>query len=124
MPVRAQQIKSSELVDVLGEQVPTRLPNRFGFLVGWTSSGVEGNSNGAIWTDASCRMVTLEVWPDDVARESPMPEGQWVLVEHDTCTGNLPCLEYHAHSGSAVVDLSFVGLTQREASWVVAGVHI
>jgi hypothetical protein len=124
LPIRAQGVRPSELIAVLGDQVPTRLPGGFGLLAGWTSSGAEGGSNGAIWMDARCRKVTLEIWPDGASRESPMPEGRWFLVEHDRCAGARLCLDYHAQSDGAAVDLSFLGLPQREAALVVAGVHI
>ncbi len=123
LPIRAQVVRPSELIAVLGDQVPTRLPSSFGLLAGWTSGGAEGGSNGAIWMDARCRKVTLEIWPDGASRECPMPEGSWFLVEHDRCGARL-CLDYHTHSDGAAIDLSFLGLPQREAALVVAGVHI
>jgi hypothetical protein len=93
MAFRAERLRPSELVDVLGQQVPTRLPAGFGLLAGWASSSA-GGSNGAIWVDARCRQVTLEVWPDAAVGESPMPTGRWLLLEHDTCKAGMACLDY------------------------------
>jgi hypothetical protein len=123
MPLQAERLRPSELVDVLGQQVPTRLPAGFGFLAGWASAG-RGGSNGAVWLDARCRQVTLEVWPNAAARESPMPDGRWLLLEHYTCKAEMVCLDYRAHSDGGVIDLSFVGVSRRDASRIVAGVHV
>lgn len=123
MPIRAEHIRPSELIDVLGQQVPSRLPAGFGLLAGWASSSA-GGSNGAIWVDARCRQVTLEIWPDATVRESPMPTGRWLLLEHDTCKAGVICLDYRGHSDGAVVDLSFVAVSQHDASRIVAGVHV
>lgn len=123
LPIRTQRVRPSELIDVLGQQVPTRLPAGFGFLAGWASAG-RGGSNGAVWLDARCRQVTLEVWPNAAARESPMPDGRWLLLEHYTCKAEMVCLDYRAHSDSGVIDLSFVGVSRRDASRIVAGVHV
>jgi hypothetical protein len=123
MPLRAERLRPSELIDVLGQQVPTRLPVGFGLLAGWASRSA-GGSNGAKWVDARCRQVTLEIWPDAAVLESSMPTGRWLLLEHDICKAEMVCLDYRAHSDGAVVDLSFVGVSQRDASRIVAGVHV
>jgi hypothetical protein len=123
MFLRAERLRPSELVDVLGQQVPTRLPAGFGLLAGWTTNGA-GDSNGAIWVDARCRQMTLEIWPDAAVRDSPMPNGRWLLLEHGTCKAGMVCLDYRAHSDGAVVDLSFVGVSKRDASRVLSGVQV
>ncbi len=122
-PIRAERLPPSDLVHVLGQQVPTRLPDGFGLLDAWASSE-QGGSHGAIWLDAGCRQVILEVWPNAAASESPMPNGRWLLQKRSTCFFGSLCLDYRAHSDGAVVELSFVGLSQGEASWVVSGVHV
>ena len=53
-----------------------------------------------------------------------MPDGRWVLLEQDTCKAKMICLNYRAHSDGAIVGLSFVGVSQRVASRIVAAVHV
>jgi hypothetical protein len=53
-----------------------------------------------------------------------MPTGRWLLLEHDTCKAGMACLDYRAHSDGAVVDLSFVGVSQHDASRILPGVHV
>ncbi len=74
-PIRAQHVRPSELVGVLGAQVPTWLPEDFGLQVGWRSGDdvLDGGSRGAIWSDERCRLVMLEVFPGAADEESPRP---------------------------------------------------
>ena len=61
LPVRAQTVSGDGLLNALGPFVPTWLPQGFGLVVGWRSDSSPGG--GAIWTDAQCRRITLEIYP-------------------------------------------------------------
>jgi hypothetical protein len=124
LPVRAQTIQPTGVVRVLGEQVPTWLPEGFGLVVGWRAGDERGGSNGAIWTDESCRRVVLEVWPNAAAEEPRMLDGRWKLVNHSLCDGRSLCLEYYAHADGDVVALWFYGVSEDDAASVVAGVRV
>jgi hypothetical protein len=125
--LRAPRVKPAEVTELLGPRAPTWLPGGFGLFASWDGTG-EGGSYGAVWTDETCRQVTLEVWPNAAGAESPMPDGRWVLSSAATCTyaavRNVRCLNYDAQVGGDALSLQLVDLTQQEAIRVVTGIHI
>jgi hypothetical protein len=124
LPIRTKTARPSEVVEILGEQVPTFLPSGFGLFVGWPYTGGAW-SRGAIWMDASCRQITLEAWSGDAVNDEPsLPEGRWVLRNHNTCKAGMLCLDYWKHADGVLVELSFVGLSQSDAVRVRSGVHL
>jgi hypothetical protein len=127
--IRADHVGPGELLDVLGPYVPGWLPDGFGLLVGFQGSG-RGMENGAggIWTDAACRQVQLEFLPGMANEESPRPAERWSLIGDGTCTFaplfDVRCFSYHAQDAGGVLNVLTVGLSQRDAERVVAGIPL
>lgn len=127
--IRASHVDPAELLDVLRPYLPTWLPNGFGLLFGFRGSGLGiEDGNGAIWTDAGCRQVHLEFLPHVAHEESPRPPGQWALISDNNCTFSplvdVPCFAYHAQDNGGVLNLLTVGLGQRGAARIVAGIPL
>jgi hypothetical protein len=125
--IAADRATGEELLDVLDPYVPTWLPDGFGLHIGWKPPGF-GDSAGAIWTDQQCRQVRLEIFPNGAHKESPQPDGRWVLLDRETCKfpliGDVPCLTYHAQANGDAVSLLTVGLSDSDAGRVVAGISV
>jgi hypothetical protein len=127
--IRANHVGRGDLLDVLGPYVLTWLPHGFGLLFGFRGSGrgME-DGNGAIWTDAACRQVRLEFWPHVAHEESPRPSNQWALISDGNCTFaplvDVPCFDYHAQDNGGVLNLLTVGLSQRDAARIAAGIRL
>jgi Tol biopolymer transport system component len=127
--IRADHVGSGELLDVLGPYAPGWLPDGFGLLTGFQGSG-RGREDGAgaVWTDATCRQVQLEFIPGAANQEYPRPAGQWALIGQGTCTFaplmDVPCFSYHAQDSGGVLNLMTVGLRQRDAARIVAGIPL
>lgn len=86
------------------------------------------DGNGAIWTDAGCRQVHLEFLPHVAHEESPRPPGEWALISDNNCTFSplvdVPCFAYHPQDNGGVLNLLTVGLGQRDAARIVAGIPL
>jgi hypothetical protein len=127
--IRADHVGPGELLDVLGPYEPAWLPDSFGLFTGFQGSG-RGRENGAgaVWTDAACRQIHLEVIPGGSDEESPRPAGEWVLISEGTCTYaplfDVPCFSYHAQDNGRVLNLTTVGLRRGDAARIVTGIPL
>lgn len=125
LPVRAQTVSGPGLLSALGPFVPTWLPAGFGLVVGWRSDGAPGG--GAIWTDARCRRVTLEIYPNAAAGESPAPNGEWRVDERGYCTRDslrIPCVSYKVRTSGDVLLVQTEDLAETVARRFLAGIEI
>jgi hypothetical protein len=103
MPIRAERVDPSTMIEQMSGHLPSALPEGFG-LVGLFGGGEgSGASRGFVmWEDASCRTVSVETWAtsDDIA-EGPQV-GAFTLTSRisPTCSsvGPTPCFAYRARS--------------------------
>ena len=127
--IRADSVAPQDLAEVLGPYVPRWLPDGFGLLHGYQGDG-SGMQNGigAVWSDATCRQIQLEILPGAADREAPRLNGEWALIGDGTCTiaplFDVRCFDYHAQDDGEVLNLMTVGVSERDAARVVAGVPL
>jgi hypothetical protein len=113
------------LLGALGDFVPTWLPDGFGLVVGWSSDRQPGG--GAIWTDARCRRITLEIHPGAAAGESPQPSGEWRVAERGDCTRDdlrIPCVSYDVRTNGDVLLVRTEDLAENVARRFLAGIDV
>jgi hypothetical protein len=125
LPVRAQTVSGDGLLNALGPFVPTWLPQGFGLVVGWSSDSSPGG--GAIWTDAQCRRITLEIHPGAAEGESPPPVGEWHVAERGHCTRDeirIPCVGYDVRTDGYVLLVQTEDLAENVARQFLAGIDV
>ena len=125
LPVRAQTVSGDGLLNALGPFVPTWLPQGFGLVVGWRSDSSPGG--GAIWTDAQCRRITLEIHPSAVEGGSPPPDSEWRVAERGHCIRDeirIPCVSYDVRADGDVLLVQTEDLAENVARQFLAGIDV
>lgn len=130
--IRADRISAARVPEVLGGHVPRYVPRGFGLFIAWATEedGVLAEpGSGAIWTDAGCRQIRLELYPAELAAQaSPLP-AEWTLVGRGRCTyGSLrdaPCLTYQRRlPNGATLSLHTAGLRGREVGSIAGSIPV
>lgn len=124
-PIRAERIATSMMLDRLHGHVPYRLPDGFGLL--GLYDGGEGTGapiGAAMWVDASCRRISVQVWEvQDEPIHGPKV-GDFVLTHEMASCGSPPgpCLTYRAHLDPGLVQIETAGIPRAEANEIVRSV--
>jgi hypothetical protein len=120
-------VPADQIVEVMGGHVPQWLPPGFGFEGAWT----DGKSIWAVWTDGTCREVSVisadrgHPWHYSGPRLGP-----WVMaVDAPGCDnqvlGSANCLDYAAHVGpTGSVGFHASGLDRTEGDRIVLSIPL
>ena len=119
---RGDAVPADQIVEAMGGHVPQWLPPSFGLEGAWT----DGKSIWAVWTDGTCREVSV------VAADRGHPwhysgprVGPWVVVVDAPGCGLGNCLDYSAHVGpTGSVGFHASGLDRTEGDRIVLSIPL
>ncbi len=124
---RGNAVPADQIVEAMGGHVPQWLPPSFGLEGAWT----DGKSIWAVWTDGTCREVSVgsadrgHPWHYSGPRVGP-----WVVaVDAPGCgnqvLGSANCLDYYAHVGATgTVGFHAAGLDRTEGDRIVLSIPL
>jgi hypothetical protein len=128
MPIRAQAMDPSTILQGLDGHVPTDLPRGFGLeglFDGGEGSGAPKGS--AIWVDASCRSVSVTTWATSAEVGEGPRVGLFTLTSAvpPTCVspGPTPCLAYRARLAPGLVEVDTVGIDRADADEIISSIR-
>lgn len=128
MPIRAQQLDPTRMLEVLDRHVPAELPVGFG-LVGVFGGGQGSGApkGSALWVDAACRTISVTTWatPEDVSSGPRVGLFTLTSAVPPTCIspGPRPCLAYRAGLDPGLVEVDVVGIDRSDADDLVRSIE-
>lgn len=120
-------VPADQIVEAMGGHVPQWLPPSFGLEGAWT----DGKSIWAVWSDGTCREVSVVAADRGHPWHSSGPRvGPWVMaVDAPGCgnqvLGSANCLGYYAHVGpTASVGFHASGLDRTQGDRIVLSIPL
>lgn len=119
---RGNAVPADQIVEAMGGHVPQWLPPSFGLEGAW----IEGKSIWAVWTDGTCRAVSVIAADRGHRWRASGPRvGQWVVAVDAPGCGSGNCLDYYAHLGpTGSVGFHAQGLDRSEGDRIVLSIPL
>ena len=115
------QIKEgSDLIRLMNDHIPVWLPSGFGLSGAWDASyGTWG-----VWTDRSCRTVTVTFSPDHSGPSSWTTDYDKPHACGNQAMGMGECIGYSVMASGGSLNVQTIGLSRSDADHVIQSIRI